>query len=171
MAETLKHYIDNVPDFPEKGVMFRDITPLLSKNFPEVVELMANLFDDKEIQGIDAFAGVDSRGFIFAAAMAAHCKKQFIMPRKAGKLPAPYVEKEYELEYSRAKLQLKKGQGSIIIVDDVLATGGTLKATAELCAEAGYTIKGFATLIDLQYLNDFSWNGLRARSVIRYEKP
>lgn len=171
MTEALKQYIDNVQDFPEKGVVFRDISPLLAKKFPQVIQSMAGLYANDELENIHGFAGVDSRGFIFAAAMAAHCQKQFIMPRKAGKLPAPYAEKEYDLEYSSAKLQLKHGNGNIIIVDDVLATGGTLKATAELCSEAGYTVKGFATLIDLQYLNDFSWNDMRVRSVIRYEKP
>lgn len=132
---------------------------------------MSALLNKEELEDIDAFAGVDSRGFIFAAALASHCKKQFVMPRKAGKLPSPYAEKEYALEYGHAKLQLKHGTGNVMVVDDVLATGGTLKAAAELCIEAGYTVKGFLTLIDLKYLNDFSWNGLRARALINYETP
>lgn len=166
--EDLSLYIDSIPDFPQPGVMFRDISPLLATKFPEVINAMATLFTAEELKSIDGFAGVDSRGFILAAALATHCRKNFIMPRKAGKLPEPYAEKEYALEYGSAKLQLKHGQGNIIVIDDVLATGGTLKAAADLCVEAGYAVQGFATLIDLKFLNDFEWNGLKVRSVIQY---
>ena len=171
MTSHLEKYIASVPDFPKPGVTFRDISPLLAQKFPQVVGAIAGLFTPDELAGIDAFAGVDSRGFIFAAALAAHCGKNFIMPRKAGKLPPPYVEREYALEYGQARLQLKAGSGNVIVVDDVLATGGTLKAAAALCAEAGYTVKGFAVLVNLEFLNDFDWNGLRARSVISYKTP
>lgn len=166
-----KAYIDDIPDFPEPGVVFRDISPLLAQKFPEVVHAFADLFPAHELADIDGFAGVDSRGFIFASALAAHCQKNFIMPRKAGKLPQPYAEAEYALEYGTAKLHLKPGSGNVIIIDDVLATGGTLKATAGLCQDAGYNVKGFAVLIDLKFLNDFQWNGMRARSVMTYETP
>lgn len=169
MHEDLKAYIDDVVDFPSKGVTFRDISPLLSKKFPETIQAMAGLISAQELEDIEAFAGVDSRGFIFAAALAVLCNKQFIMPRKGGKLPQPYAEKNYDLEYGSAKLQLKHGTGNIIIVDDVLATGGTMKAAAELAEDAGYSVKGFITLIDLKFLNDFSWKNMRAKSVIQYE--
>lgn len=169
MPESLKNYIDDVADFPTKGVTFRDISPLLAKKFPETIRSMADLLSKEDLDNIVAFAGVDSRGFIFAAALATHCNKQFIMPRKSGKLPEPYAEKNYALEYGSAKLQLKHGTGNIIIVDDVLATGGTLKAAAELAEDAGYSVKGFITLIDLKFLNDFSWKNMRARSVLQYE--
>ncbi len=171
MTEVLRRHIANIPDFPQKGVVFRDISPLLARDFPGVVTAMAGLFTPQELDGIDAFAGVDSRGFIFASAMAAHTGKNFIMPRKAGKLPAPYAEKEYQLEYGSARLQLKHGTGNIVVVDDVLATGGTLGAAADLCVDAGYAVKGFATLINLSFLNNFTWNGLSARSVITYDTP
>ena len=171
MSDALRRHIANIPDFPQAGVVFRDISPLLAHDFPSVVTAMTGLFTDAELKTIDAFAGVDSRGFIFASAMAAHTGKNFIMPRKAGKLPAPYAEKEYQLEYGTARLQLKHGTGNIIVIDDVLATGGTLAAAADLCADAGYTVKGFATLINLSFLNNFTWNGLNARSVITYDTP
>lgn len=171
MSHPLEQYIQSVPDFPQKGVIFRDISPLLAKKFPEVISELVNLIPAQELEAIDGFAGIDSRGFIFASALAAKTEKQFIMPRKAGKLPVPYAEKEYALEYANAKLQLKHGNGNIMVVDDVLATGGTLGAAADLCVEAGYTVHGFMTLIDLQFLNDFSWNGLRVRSLIQYKNP
>ena len=171
MNSSLAQYIESISDFPKPGVTFRDISPLLARKFPEVVHAMVGLFTAEEMAKIDAFAGVDSRGFIFASALAAHTGKNFIMPRKAGKLPPPYAEKEYALEYGNAKLQLKHGNGNIIVVDDVLATGGTMSAAATLCTEAGYTVKGFAVLVDLKFLNDFSWNGLKTRSVIQYMSP
>jgi len=171
MNASLKHYIASVPDFPKPGVVFRDISPLLAEKFPETITAFANLFSADDLAQIDGFVGVDSRGFIFAAALAVACGKNFIMPRKAGKLPAPYAETEYDLEYGTAKLQLRHGTGNVIIIDDVLATGGTLRAAASLCVEAGYTVKGFAVLIDLKFLNDFSWNGLPCRSLITYDAP
>ncbi len=93
------------------------------------------------------------------------------MPRKGGKLPPPFSEKSYDLEYGQATLQLKPGNGNVAIVDDVLATGGTLKAAAELCADAGYTVKSLAVLIDLAFLHDddFNWQGITPRAVMTYE--
>lgn len=169
MPHPLAQYIDSVPDFPQPGILFRDISPLLATRFPEVIQAMADLFTTEELAPIDAFAGVDSRGFIFAAALATKCDKQFIMPRKSGKLPPPYVDIDYDLEYGSASLQLKKGTGNVIVIDDVLATGGTMKAAAELCMKAGYNVSGFATLINLASLNDFSWNGMGCRAVISYD--
>ena len=166
----LADFIENVPDFPEPGVLFRDISPLLSSKFPETIEALSQLFTKSELEDIDGFAGVDSRGFIFASALATRLNKQFIMPRKGGKLPPPYKEQSYDLEYGQATLQLKPGKGNIVIIDDVLATGGTLKAAAELCEDAGYHIKALCVLINLTFLNDFEWKGLRPRAVITYDQ-
>jgi len=164
----LEHYIEATPDFPEKGVLFRDISPLLAQKFPETIDAMIGLFSEKDLQDIDGFVGVDARGFIFAAAMAVRLEKNFFLIRKAGKLPPPSIEECYSLEYGEACIQMKPGQGRVVLVDDVLATGGTLKAACELCTKAGYSIQDIATLIDLKFLNDFEWNGLTVRSLIQY---
>lgn len=166
----LEKYIRAVPDFPVPGVVFRDITPLLENHFIETINAMASLFDENEIAETDAFAGVDARGFIFAAGLARHFGKNFKMIRKAGKIPPPFSEITYSTEYSSAGLQVSHGKGSLIIIDDVLATGGTLTAAADLCREAGFTVKALAALIDLPFLREqeYCWNGLKPRCLITY---
>lgn len=171
MTDALKNYIDNIPDFPQPGVMFRDISPLLAQKFPETIEAMINLFSEEELRGIDAFAGVDARGFIFASAMAARTNKNMLIVRKSGKLPPPCIKKEYSLEYGTASIEMRpQAPLSIAIIDDVLATGGTLKAAADLCADAGHTVNALVTLIDLRFLNDFSWKGLTVKSLVQYNE-
>ena len=171
MVQNLKEYIEDVPDFPKSGVVFRDISPLLAKKFPETIDSMLSLFSSKELKEIDAFAGIDARGFIFAAAMAAKADKNVIMIRKGGKLPKPNMGKDYDLEYGTSRIEMRpQDSASIIIVDDVLATGGTLYAAADLCKDSGYLVKGLAALIDLKFLNDFSWNSLAVKSLVQYHE-
>lgn len=164
----LEKLIATTPDWPQPGVLFRDISPLLSSRFNETIDAMATLFSAGEIDGIDAFAGVDARGFIFASALAAKCNKNMLMIRKGGKLPPPAHEKIYQLEYGEARLELKPGSGRVIVFDDVVATGGTMGAAADLCQIAGYTVQGFGALIDLRALNTFHWNGIYVRSLFHY---
>lgn len=166
--ESLKQFVADVPDFPKQGVMFRDITPLLHSKFNETVTALKMLFSEDELNKVDAFAGLDARGFIFASALSAQLGKDLVVVRKSGKLPPPTVSREYDLEYGSAKIEMKPGQGKLIIVDDLIATGGSMLAAADLCTEAGYEIMAMACLIDLKFLNDFSWNGQTVRSVLQY---
>lgn len=166
--EALKDFVADVPDFPKKGVMFRDITPLLNSKFSETLGAIKGLFSEHELNDVDAFAGLDARGFIFASALSAQLGKDLVVIRKSGKLPPPTVSREYDLEYGSARIEMKPGQGKLIIVDDLIATGGSMEAAAELSAEAGYDILALACLIDLKFLNDFSWNGHTVRSVLQY---
>ena len=144
----LKSKIANIPDFPKPGILFRDVSPLLKD--PEALHFISeNLVRKMDLAKVDFFAGIESRGFIFASLLAAHHKKGFIPIRKAGKLPPPTIKKSYALEYGEATIELAPGKGRIVIIDDVLATGGTLQAAIDLSKEAGYQVMDVAVLIDL----------------------
>jgi len=164
----LKRLIWDVPDFPKPGILFRDISPLLRSHFVETIEAMEGLFSPAEWRDVDAVAGIESRGFILAAAMAARRGKGFVPIRKQGKLPPPVVDVPYALEYGTGVLEMQRGEGKLLLVDDVLATGGTLSASAALCGMAGYDVLGLGVLIDLQLVRDYRWEGMRARKVITY---
>lgn len=166
---TLRDFINDVPDFPKPGILFRDISPLLRNHFGEVIRQMAELFSEEEWRGIDLIGGIESRGFILAAGLAALQHKGFVKIRKKGKLPRPVVSRSYGLEYGEDALEMQYGKGRMLVVDDVLATGGTLAAAAELAAESGHRVVGFACLIDLTYLNNFSWHDIKPRTLIDYE--
>ncbi len=118
---------------------------------------------------IDHIVGIESRGFILGAAIAARFSKGFIPLRKAGKLPPPVEALSYKLEYGEATLEMRHGRGRVAVIDDVLATGGTLDAGIQLCNRAGYRVVGAAVLIDLRFLNQYLFNGSRIASVIQYE--
>jgi adenine phosphoribosyltransferase len=120
------------------------------------------------LQNVDVIAGIESRGFILAAALAKHSGKGFIPLRKAGKLPPPTVSESYALEYGSATLELAPGQGRVIILDDVLATGGTLQAGIKLCERAGYEVCDVGVLINLAFLNTMQFNKLPVKSLIIY---
>ena len=163
----LKSKISNVPDFPKHGILFRDVTPLLKD--PEALSFIAkNLVMGIDLSHVDYFAGIESRGFIFASLLASHHKKGFLPIRKAGKLPPPTVKKSYSLEYGEATIELAPGKGKIVIVDDVLATGGTMQAAIELAELAGYEVIDLAVLIDLPFLNQFRFQGQAIKSLVQY---
>lgn len=164
----LRQYIADVPDFPKPGILFRDISPLLRHHFGEAIAAMSALFSKDEWKGIDLIGGIESRGFILAAGLAAVQHKGFVKIRKSGKLPRPVVARAYGLEYGEDALEMHYGKGNMLIIDDVLATGGTLGAAAELAQMSGHAVMGFACLINLTYLNDFQWNGMRCRTVVDY---
>jgi adenine phosphoribosyltransferase len=164
----LRQHIINVPDFPKPGILFRDITPLLTVAFTETIGAMDALLSDVEWNQIDVVAGIESRGFIFAAALAQARGKGFVPVRKQGKLPPPVVDVEYKLEYGHGVLEMQMGKGRMFLVDDVLATGGTLKGAAELSVRAGYDVAVLGVLIDLRLIPPLRVNGKVCRSVIQY---
>lgn len=164
----LARQIVDVPDFPQPGILFRDITPLLRSHFGEAVDALDALWNEAEWAGIDAVAGVESRGFILAAALASRRRKGFVPVRKKGKLPPPVVDRRYELEYGSGVLEMQRGDGRLLLVDDVLATGGTLAASAALAVDAGFRVPHLGVLIDLGIAKDYRCLGMAPRSVIRY---
>jgi adenine phosphoribosyltransferase len=164
----LARQVVDVPDFPQPGILFRDITPLLRSHFAEVIAALDGLWSAHEWEAADAVAGVESRGFILAAALAERRGKGFVPIRKKGKLPPPVVERRYSLEYGAGVLEMQRGKGRLILVDDVLATGGTLAASAALAVDAGFDVLRAGVLIDLGIAVDFRCRGESARAVIRY---
>lgn len=164
----LKQIIRDVPDFPQPGILFRDISPLLRGHFHATIEALDGLLTESEWTDIDALAGVESRGFILGAALALRRRKGFILVRKQGKLPPPVVDVAYDLEYGSGVLEMQRGQGRVLLIDDVLATGGTMTASADLCVRAGYDVKAIAALIDLRIIADYRWGHLSLRTVVSY---
>ena len=164
----LKRGITDVPDFPRPGIMFRDISPLLRTHFDAAIGALDCLLTDAEWDEVDVLAGIESRGFILGAALATHRGKGFVLVRKQGKLPPPVVDIAYDLEYGSGVLEMQRGAGRVLLIDDVLATGGTMTASAELCLRAGYDVKALMALIDLKIVGDYHWRGQRVRSSVSY---
>ena len=179
-----KDYITEVPDFPTKGVNFKDISPLLdSSHWKEVIKRMGDL-----VQVPDHWIGIDARGFLFASALSYEFGGGIVMCRKVGKLPpvifshyhgrgVAIVTRSYKTEYSEDTIQIKQGGGTAVIVDDVLATGGTLQAANYLAGTAGYDVIDNLVLIDLLYVTRTSTMmvdgskefNLKVKSLIQYE--
>ncbi len=151
----LKAYLRNVPDFPQPGILFKDISPLLAD--PRAFNIALDLLSQRYIgDRIDTIVGIESRGFIFGGAMAARLHASFVPVRKPGKLPAKTDSVAYELEYGKAELEMHTGSiargAKVLVVDDVLATGGTANAAAELARRQGGKVVGFAFVIELDFL-------------------
>ena len=156
VAAKLKKLIRSVPDFPKPSIVFRDITTLLadSQGLNLACDAMAKAFVD---QDTDLVVGTESRGFIFGTPIARQLDRGFVLIRKPGKLPAPTISQEYQLEYGTDKLEIhsdaiKPGQ-RVLLVDDLLATGGTMKACCQLVEQLGGKIVGIVFLIELGFLN------------------
>lgn len=143
--------IRTVPNFPKQGIDFYDITPLLRNHIKAVIEALLAALPDGMFEQIDCFAGVEARGFIFASLLAGHTGKGMILVRKEGKLPPPVANKSYALEYGKDTLEMQAElpPANVLVIDDILATGGTLRATIGLCEEAGHTVMGALVLLDL----------------------
>ena len=161
-----KEYIKEVPNFPIDGVNFKDISPLLAdqQKFLSVIIDMG-----KRVRLPDYWVGIDARGFIFASALAVQFGGGVVMCRKEGKLPPPTKTYGYDTEYSKDVLELKEGSGEVVIVDDVLATGGTIQTVNKLAENAGYDVVGNVVLIDLKYVPRVDDFDLTVRSVVEYE--
>lgn len=154
--DQLKKLIREVPDFPSKGILFYDITTLLKDKagFAALIDRLSEHYLDQQI---DLVLGMEARGFIFAPALAYRLKAGFVPVRKPGKLPAATVKYDYALEYGTNSLEIHKdaiikGQ-RVIIVDDLLATGGTAEATAKLATMLGAEIAGLGFVVELDFLN------------------
>jgi adenine phosphoribosyltransferase len=151
-----RSFIRDVPDFPKPGILFKDITPLLAdpRAFHVVLDSLAERFIGDHV---DAVVGVDARGFIFGGALAARLNASFVPARKPGKLPAATDRVSYATEYSVAELEMHKGsireEARCIVVDDLLATGGTAKAAADLVRLQGGYVVAFAFVVELGFLN------------------
>lgn len=170
--EELKSKIREIADWPQKGVSFKDITPLLADAgaFSQIIDDLASPYVS---QKIDKVVGIDARGFILAAAVAHKLKTGLALVRKKGKLPFKTVSREYLLEYGSNVLEMHQDSvlpgEKILIIDDVLATGGTMKATVDLVKELKGEIIGIAFLIELAYLDGRkNLNGQKIKSLITY---
>src|SRR5438067_13943274 len=152
----LARYIRDIPDFPKPGILFKDITPLLAEPaaFQQAVEQMQEHYRG---QPVDALAAAEARGFLFAAPLALAMKKPLVPLRKPGKLPYRTHSLKYELEYGSAELQMHidaiTPHARALLVDDLLATGGTMKAGCELIEKAGGQVIGCAVLVELTFLD------------------
>ena len=168
----LKAYIRDIPDFPKEGIIFRDITPLLKDRgaFKAAIDQLCELVKDVNF---DLIIAPEARGFILGAAMAYRLGKGFVPVRKPGKLPYKTVYEEFELEYGTDQLHIhvdavKEGQ-SVLIVDDVLATGGTASALGRLVKKIGGEVSAMVFLIELTFLNPRErLQGYRVESLIKY---
>ena len=156
MTEDLKKYIRDIPDFPKKGIIFKDITTLLSHKdaFKKVIDIFTERYRDKKI---DKIVAADARGFIFGGVLAYELNAGFVPVRKKGKLPYKTISADYELEYGTDTLYAHEdaisAEERVLVVDDLLATGGTAKATCDLVKRLGGDIIELAFMIELSFLN------------------
>ena len=168
----VEDYIVSIPDFPAPGIIFRDVTGILqdAEGLKLGIDEMAQLVRDLKA---DVVAGLEARGFIFGMPIAYNLGIPFVPVRKKGKLPRATVEKTYNLEYGTATIEIhkdaiKKGQ-RVVLVDDLVATGGTLKAAAELVEQLGGIVVGIVTLIELEGLKGREFlKGYELKSIVKY---
>lgn len=168
----LRSFIRDIPDFPEPGIVFKDITPLLAhpRAFNEAVDALSQPFVG---DGVTKVVGIEARGFIFAAPIAFRLGAGFIPIRKAGKLPHDIHHQEYELEYGMDRIEVHSDavgpEDRVLIVDDVLATGGTGAASVRLVERLGADVVGFSVLVELEFLSGRErLAGTNVHAVVRY---
>ncbi len=175
MTAMLRQQIRDVPDFPQKGIVFKDITPILSdaRHFRDAVDGLAAPFTG---QRIDKVVGIESRGFVFGAPLAYLLGAGFTLMRKPGKLPWRAIRESYSLEYGENAVELHEDAihpgERVLIVDDLLATGGTAEAAGRLVARQGGLIVGYAFVVELAFLEGARRLGAApVHALIRYEHP
>lgn len=168
----LKEKISEFPNFPKKGILFRDFSPMLKD--PSALSFIADEFTKYfHPKDIDLFAGIESRGFLLACILATRYNKGMIMIRKSGKLPGKTTKLSYKIEYGQDTIEIQKDiiskEQRILICDDLLATGGTAKASAKLIEKAGGKITGFAFIIELTELNGMKEiSQYNCKSLVKY---
>lgn len=156
LTQQIRDKIRDVPDFPKPGILFKDITPLLQDHevFAKVVDTLAKRYAAKKV---DAVAGIESRGFLFGAALAYRLGVGLVPVRKSGKLPYKTVQTSYDLEYGSATVEMHidavSKNGRVVVIDDLLATGGTASAACELVEKVGGKVIECAFVVELAFLN------------------
>ena len=172
MSTFLKSLIRNIPDFPIPGIMFRDITPLIED--PEGLRETTKIFAERYAsQGIQKVVGIEARGFIFGGALACELNAGFVLIRKKGKLPHETIEHTYDLEYGTDTVEMHIDSVSpgekVLVIDDLLATGGTANAAVELLKKAGANVVEAAFLVELDFLSGRDKLGVPSYSIIHYD--
>ncbi len=172
MESLLKRHIRDIPDFPKPGILFKDITPLLQNHdvFSRIIETFVKRY---EAEGIHAIVGIESRGFFFGAPLAHQLKASFIPIRKKGKLPYKTVDMSYDLEYGSATIEMhedaiERGQ-RVIVIDDLLATGGTAEAACKLVEKQGGKVVECAFVVELGFLNGREKIKSPIHSLVKYD--
>ena len=172
MEALIKKHIRDIPDFPKPGIVFKDITPILSSHnvFDKVLSELARRYRERKI---DAVIGVESRGFIFGAPLARELGVAFIPVRKVGKLPYDTIKHSYDLEYGSATLEIhtdaiSKGQ-QVVIIDDLLATGGTVEAACHLVEKLGGIVQECGFVVELGFLKGREKIGAEVFSLVNYD--
>lgn len=171
LIHTLKKTITNIPDFPSPGIQFKDISPIFLnvKLYEEVIKDLAAFSRGK----VDAVIGIESRGYLFGIAIAVALEVPFILIRKKGKLPPPFMSEKYDLEYGSAEIEMKTDQlkvgARVLIHDDLLATGGTTEAARKLVERMGGKVCQFSFLINLTDLQgEKNWESLMLKFIVFY---
>ena len=155
LGQAIAGRLRDVPDFPEPGILFKDISPLLADSDAMRAVVQALAEQGRALGGVDLVAGVEARGFFFAAAVGYELRCGLVAVRKAGKLPPPTVRAKYQLEYGSAEIEVPVGildGHRVLLVDDVLATGGTVSAAADLLEKAGAEVAGIGVVVELAFL-------------------
>ena len=168
----LKNWIKEIPNWPKPGIVFKDISPLLEnpEAFQKTIDLLAERYKEQDFTKI---IGIESRGFIFGAALAYKMQKSFVLTRKKGKLPPPTLAESYSLEYGEATLEIKTNSltknDRVLIIDDVIATGGTFEATKKLVEKIGAQVLEGAFLLDIRKeINSSFESSVPLFSLIKY---